>query len=163
MLPKNALAWLFIFVLSCGVPHDGLAEPMNWPCQGRCIDAAVLWRNGFALFFKGNQFWRYDIVRDKVDWGEDTGSGTLGEDRGYPRPVREFTGLPQSWFGSFDAALNGGDGKIYWFKGREYVRYDIANRKVDAGPLPIADQWPGLPAAWAGGFTAAVNWGNGNI
>jgi len=163
MVSKNPVAWLFVLMLSCSDPCGGVAEPMNWPCPGRCIDAGLLWRNGFAVFFKGNQFWRYDIVRDKVDWGEDTGTGALGEDRPYPRPVSEFAGLPPSWFGGFDAALNGGDGKVYWFKGREYLRYDIAGKKVDAGPRPIADQWPGLPPAWTSGFTAAVNWGNGKI
>src|SRR5439155_5473523 len=151
---KSLAAWLSIVTLSCALPDRGAAEPMTWPCQGRCFDAAILWRNGYALLFKGNQFWRYDIARDKVD---------LGENTGYPRPVRVFAGLPQSWLGGFDAALNGGDGKVYWFKGGQYVRYDLASLKVDAGPLPTSNQWPGLPPAWTAGFNAAVNWGNGKL
>jgi hypothetical protein len=126
---------------------------MSWPCQGRCVDAAWISHKGWAYFVKGGLVWRYDILHDKVD---------LDEGRGFPRAVR-WPGLPQSWSTGFDAALNGGNGKVYFFKGREYVRFDIAAAKVDAGPLPIATQWPGLPQTWSTGFDAAVNWGNGKI
>ncbi len=125
---------------------------MNWPCQGRCIDAGVLWRNGAALFFKSNAFWHYDVDRNKVDDAEGS----------YPRPI-PFPGLPQAWSRGYDTAFNGDDGKVYWLKGHEYVRIDVAGAKVDAGPLPISSRWPALPQAWTAGINAAVNWGNGKI
>jgi hypothetical protein len=47
---------------------------------------------------------------------------------------------------------------MYFFKGPNYVRYNIAADKVDDGyPLAIADQWPGMAAAgFADGVAAAA-------
>jgi hypothetical protein len=156
MSPKDCpVAWLIVLSLTCAFPDMGAAEPMNWPCQGRCIDAAWISNKGWAYFFKGGQFWRYDIPLNKADLGDDAIT--------FPRQMRLWPGLPQAWSSGIDTALNGGDGKVYWFKGREYVRFDIADQKVDAGPLPIARQWPGLPSGWSGGFNAALNWDNGKV
>jgi hypothetical protein len=161
---KNGLAvWLLIVTLSCGLPDQAAAEPMNWPCPGRCFDAAWISNKGYAYFLKGDQFWRYDIAANRVDHGHMGDAALKLRDFVYPRPMRLWPGLPQSWSNGISAALNGGDGKVYWFKGREYVRFDIATTKVDAGPRPIASQWPGLPPAWSSGFDAAVNWGNGKL
>jgi len=45
----------------------------------------------------------------------------------------------------FDAAINLGNGKLYFFRGADYVRYDVAADRVDTGyPKRIADFWPGL-------------------
>jgi hypothetical protein len=151
-MPKTFLAWLFILAVSCSVPRVGVAAPMNWPCQGRCIDAAVLWRNGAALFFKSNQFWHYDVAGNKVD-------DALGS---FPRSI-PFPGFPQAWLRGYDTAFNGDDGKVYWLKGREYVSVDVAGAKADAGPSPIATRWPGLPQAWTSGINAAANWGNSKV
>jgi Peptidase of plants and bacteria/Hemopexin/Protein of unknown function (DUF3421) len=151
-MPSNFLAWLLMLALSCCLPRVGVAAPMNWPCQGRCIDAAVLWRHGATLFFKSNQFWLYDINSNKVD-------DTRGS---YPKAI-PFPGFPQSWLRGYDTAFNGDDGKVYWLKGGEYIRLDVAGSKVDAGPLPIATRWPGLPPAWTAGINAAVNWGNSKL
>lgn len=159
---KNGLAvWLLIVTLSCGLPDRGAAEPMNWPCSGRCFDAAWISNKGWAYFVKGDQFWLYDIVANRIDHGHPNDAVLKLRDFVYPKPMR-WPGLPQSW-SKINAALNGGDGKVYWFKGHEYVRFDIASEKVDAGPQPIAKQWPALPLAWSSGFDAAVNWGNGRI
>ncbi|PEE61283.1 hypothetical protein COM74_30545 [Bacillus thuringiensis] len=44
-----------------------------------------------------------------------------------------------------DTAINWDNGKVFFFKGDKYVRYDIAMDKVDNGyPLVIADYWPGM-------------------
>ena len=46
---------------------------------------------------------------------------------------------------NIDAAANWGNGKVYFFKGPNYLRYDIADDRAEPGyPLPIADHWPGL-------------------
>src|SRR5262249_51413420 len=50
-----------------------------------------------------------------------------------------------------------GSACAYFFKGSDYVRYDIANDSVDFGPSPIAQFWPALPAAFTSNLDAAVN------
>jgi hypothetical protein len=50
------------------------------------------------------------------------------------------------------------NGKAYFFGGREFVSYDIANGHVDEDyPQPIAGNWPGL---WSP-CGAGVVWPNG--
>lgn len=109
---------------------------------------AVNWGNGKAYFFRGNKYIRYDIASNRAD-------------PGYPKPFNAQTWPGLMWTDGIDAAVNWGNGKAYFFKGSQYVRYDIAADRVDSGyPQPINDQtWPGL--TWTNGIDAAVNWGNG--
>ncbi|BBZ34765.1 hemopexin repeat-containing protein [Mycolicibacterium confluentis] len=123
----------------------------NWPgfpadfASG--IDSGVLWTNGKAYYFRGNQYIRYDVVNDRVD-------------AGYPRPI--FNNWPGLWAGGIDAGVVWPNGKAYLFKGSQYVRYDIAADRVDPGyPKPIAGNWPGMPAAFAQGIDEIVVWPNG--
>lgn len=98
------------------------------------IDAVVNWGNGKAYFFKGSEYIRYDIAADKAD-------------PGYPQPINGSTwpGVGNIWT-SFDAVVNWGNGKAYFFKGSEYIRYDIAADRADPGyPQPInGGTWPGV-------------------
>ncbi|MFE2023233.1 hemopexin repeat-containing protein, partial [Streptomyces sp. NPDC059499] len=58
-----------------------------------------------------------------------------------------------------DAGVVWPDGNAYFFRGSQYVRYDIENDKVAPGyPLPIADYWPGL---WPADLTGGVVWNDG--
>ncbi len=47
---------------------------------------------------------------------------------------------------NIDAVVAWDNGKAYFFKGRQYVRYDIKADRVDPGyPKPINNEtWPGL-------------------
>ncbi len=76
---------------------------------------------------------RYDIATDKVD-------------PGYPRSIQgHWPGFPASFAAGVNTAVVWNNGKAYFFKGSEYIRYDIASDKTDAGyPRPIKDNWPGL-------------------
>lgn len=61
------------------------------------------------------------------------------------------------------AALDWGNGKVYFFNKSEYTRYNLsADRVDDYFPKAISGNWAGWPAAWASGIDAAVNWGNGS-
>jgi hypothetical protein len=51
-----------------------------------------------------------------------------------------------------NAAVVWNNGKAYFFKGSQYIRYDIAADKTDAGyPKPIAGNWAGF---WADNIDA---------
>ena len=69
--------------------------------------------------------------------------------------------LPAGFGGGYDTALNGSGpfgGKVYFFRGNDYARYDWASDRADAGyPRNIAANWHNLPAGFTGGFDAAVN------
>ncbi|MEN3333528.1 MAG: hypothetical protein V7641_2893 [Blastocatellia bacterium] len=97
------------------------------------IDAGVVWPNGKAYFFRGSQYIRYDIAKDKAD-------------PGYPADIKGgWPGFPSSFAAGVDDAVVWNNGKAYFFKGSEYIRYDIAADKTDPGyPQPIAENWRGL-------------------
>ncbi|HYX31174.1 MAG TPA: hemopexin repeat-containing protein [Pyrinomonadaceae bacterium] len=109
------------------------------------------WGATKIFFFKGDQVLRYDLSTGKVD-------------PGFPKQISAiFNGWPQSW-NDVDAAINWGNGKIYFFKGSQYLRYDFAANHVDAGfPRSIAGNWPGWPSSWNSGIDDAMNWGNGKV
>jgi N-acetyl-anhydromuramyl-L-alanine amidase AmpD len=114
------------------------------------LDAAVNWGNGKVYFFKGPNYLRYNIATDRVDVP--------------PTPIYPaWPTLPPKFRDGVHAAVNWGNGKVYFFKDGDYVRYDIASDAVDVGPTAIASGWPALPAAFQSNLDAAVNWGNGKV
>jgi len=120
----------------------GYPKPIagNWPglpasFQGG-FDAAVTGQKGFAgkaYFFKGSQYVRYDWAADKMD-------------PGYPLSIAgNWPGLSAGFTSGIQAAANGQksfEGKLYLFKGADYVRYDWTTDRADPGyPLPIEFNW----------------------
>ena len=123
----------------------------NWPGLPATFQAgidAALWRdsNGKVYLFKGNQYVRFSNVGDGVD-------------AGYPKAISDgWPGLPASFQSGIDAALlRESNGKIYFFKGNQYVRFSNVSDGVDAGyPKPIAGNWNGLPASFQSNLGAAL-------
>jgi hypothetical protein len=113
---------------------------------GESIDSAVNWGSGNAYFFKGGSYLRYDIAADTAD---PDGARSIAED---------WPGLGDLGFADgLDATLNPGNGGAYFFKGDQYVRYDVAADRADDGyPLPVAGNWPGLEEAGFGGSLEAA-------
>jgi hypothetical protein len=110
------------------------------------IDAVVDWYNGKLYFFKDSRYVRYDVAGDRVD-------------DGFPLSIADqWPGMAAAGFGTgIDAAVNWQNGKAYFFKGGQYVRYDLAADRVDDGyPLSIGDQWPGMHTAGFDGLVQAV-------
>jgi len=54
------------------------------------------------------------------------------------------------------------DDFVYFFKGPDYVRWNIWEDEVDTGPKPIKGNWRGVPDHFASGIDSAVEWGDGN-
>jgi Hemopexin len=112
------------------------------------IDAALNGQGkyaGKAYFFKGNQYVRYDWASDRAEVG-------------YPAALAAWN-LPAYFAFGINAALNGQGkyaGKAYFFKGNQYVRYDWATDRAEAGYPAALAAW-NLPAAFASGIDAAVN------
>ena len=86
-----------------------------------------------AYFILGPRYVRFDAAADAVE-------------AGYPKPIAgNWQGFAQVGFqDGVTASVEWPNGKAYFFKGSDYVRYDIAANHIDAGyPLPIGAQWPG--------------------
>ncbi|HHJ13677.1 MAG TPA: hypothetical protein ENJ79_04775 [Gammaproteobacteria bacterium] len=114
------------------------------------IDAALMRDNGKIYFFRGGQYVRL------------TGS-TM--DPGYPRPIAgNWKQLPAAFNSGIDAALmRQNNGKIYFFKGSQYVRIGRDSTMDPGYPANISDNWPGLPDSFKNGIQAAINRDNGKI
>ncbi|MBL8942731.1 MAG: hypothetical protein JNK45_06280 [Myxococcales bacterium] len=108
------------------------------------VGAAVMWNNGKAFFFKGDEYVRYSVAED---WA----------DEGYPAKIS--VGWSGLWGAGIDAAVMWTDGRAYFFKGDETMAYSVAGDRVEPGyPKKIKDEFPGL---WERGIDAAVAWTNG--
>lgn len=99
------------------------------------LDGAVNGKGPFAgkaYFFKGDRYARYDWATNQVDFVALLGAFDL----------------PASFRSGIDAVVNGAgpyEGKAFFFKGDQYVRYDWQAGRLDAGyPKPIAVNWPAL-------------------
>ena len=122
----------------------------GWPSTWTGVDATVNSSNNKKIyFFRGSEYLRYDRATNQVD-------------PGYPKAIDDATwpGWPSTWTG-LDATVNSGDNKAYFFRGGEYLRYDLAADQAEPGyPKAIDDtSWPGWPSTWTG-VDAAVNSGN---
>jgi hypothetical protein len=101
------------------------------------ITAAVIWPTGKAYLFQEDRYYSYDVKQDKMD-------------AGYPRFIQDgWPGL-RTTGQDFTAALVwpkliDGRAKAYFFHRTLYLRYDIADDRVDPGfPQEITGKWSGL-------------------
>ena len=128
-------------------PDPGYPKPIsgNWPGLDASftsnLDAAI-WTetNDKVYLFKGSQYVRIDP------------SNGWQMDAGYPKPISgNWTGFPTEFANGVDAALwSKTNGRIYFFKGTQYIKVNpSAGWAVEAGyPKAIADNWPGIPSNW---------------
>jgi hypothetical protein len=101
-----------------------------------------------VAFFKGSEFVIYNWDKDRIEGGVQSIAAALG-------------GMPPSFASSIDASVNWGNGKWYFFKGLNYVSFDMLDNTVDSLELPISD-WAGFTdVGFDTGIDAAFNAGNG--
>lgn len=89
---------------------------------------------GIVYFFNGHDYVRYDATTGQIA-------------AGYPKPIGgNWPGLAELGFDDgIDAAVAWPNGKVYFFSGSEYVRYDLTVNAVDAGyPREISAGWAGV-------------------
>ena len=144
------------------VEHDGVDVGYPKPLSGgftkiggtgfeNGVDTAVDLGRGKLYLFRGDSYLRIDHETNTVEGGDTIAAG--------------WTGMADAGFGgSLDAAVNYGNGSVFFFRGDSYVVYDIVQGVVTDGPFLIADNWPGTAdAGFADGLDAAVNWGTGRV
>lgn len=109
--------------------------------------AALMGRGPFAgkaYFFRGDRYVRFD-------WNSDTA------DAGYPKPLSGWA-LPGGFSAGVDAAMNGDgpfNGKAYFFRGGDYVRFDWGTDAADPGYPKRLSAWQ-QPGSFSSGVTGAV-------
>jgi len=108
-----------------------------------CLNGSGEFAN-FAYFFKGDKYTKYNWTNDIIE-------------DGYPMSIEGWN-LGSDFNNNIDAAFNGygaNEGKAYFFKGSQYVRYDWAKNCADEGyPLSISE-W-NLPGNFASSIDAAI-------
>jgi hypothetical protein len=111
------------------------------------VDAALTGTGtyaGKAWFFKGNRYLRYNIARDIVEMG--------------PEPIVGNWNWPAAWTNGIDAAIHGigvYDGTAWFFRGAEYIRYNLERDQLEVPPTRIAGKWGG--AGWPASFATGID------
>ncbi len=138
----------------------------------RGLDPDVLrfdqWKRGRAFIFKGSEYASCEIHPDGEELERDRPQPVLIDSEA--NPGTDWPGFRQRGFHSgIQAALNYGNGKLYFFKGNQYIRYDLASYAtdgpflIDSGQLRDTD-WHGLRAVgFDANISAALNWGDGRV
>lgn len=104
------------------------------------VDAAFQLSGQVAILIAGDKVIAYDFQTGKMLENTTLSTG----------------GLPGVTFTKIDAAINYGNGKVYFFSGSKYIRFDLASFKADAGyPKETGPNWNGLGNA---PIDAAMNW-----
>ncbi|WHM37848.1 hemopexin repeat-containing protein [Streptomyces sp. BPTC-684] len=97
-----------------------------------------------VYLFKGSDYLRYNVQEDKVEkWGGDTGVLSLADHW----PGLKGTGFENGFTAA--AVVPGSRDSVYFFKGSDYLRYNVQEDKVETwgGNIPVlslGDNWPGL-------------------
>ncbi|NRN28958.1 fucose-binding lectin II [Photorhabdus heterorhabditis] len=76
-----------------------------------------------------------------------------------PQPIsRNWPNLPVEFQRHIDDVVNL-NGYLYFFKGSQYLKFDIAKAQVSEGPKQIIEGWPGLIGTeFENGIDAATEW-----
>ncbi|MBH8553991.1 hypothetical protein I8751_16760 [Nostocaceae cyanobacterium CENA357] len=140
------------FDIAADRADEGYPKPIkdNWPglhAFADEFDAALHWDNEKIYVFKGSEYIRYDAPTAQID-------------SGYPKPIKDNWAGMDGFDQDIDAAVNLDKGKVYFFKGSNYARYEIAAERATGDSFHIASYWPGVHFL---NIDAALNLGNGKV
>ncbi len=117
-----------------GYPQKIQGNWHNWPSNFVDIDAAVMYDAERAYFFKGDEYIRYNVGENRVP-------------DGYPQKIQGNWHNWPSNFVDIDAAVMYDAERAYFFKGDEYIRYNVGeNRVPDGYPQKIQGNWHNWPS-----------------
>ena len=113
------------------------------------IDAAIQWVDEKVYFFVGDSFYGYDLS---------SGTPKLDRIEGIVRPiVPEWSG--QKMFSSdIDAVVLGRNGRAFFFRGDQYLAYQVGQGVEADFPKQYATHWPGI--TFESGVDTAIYWNN---
>ncbi|WP_461087511.1 hemopexin repeat-containing protein [Streptomyces deserti] len=118
------------------VPHGKIAD---WPgvispfTEG--IDAAIHGIGedyGVCWLFRGGQYIRYNMNTSQAEGGPQSITGNWND-----WPSEFADGVDLAFYGTGSESR-----KIYFFRGDQYIRFDLQGNRVDKGPSPIVERWP---------------------
>jgi hypothetical protein len=118
----------------------------RWPGLNSEFSAGIELPPGRTFFFRNNgcKVWGMSAAGD--------GKATY---------ISDFWNWPLLYRTGIDAALFWTDGMAYFFKGKNYIKYDIAAKRVVGNfPQPIAKWWHGV---WPEGIDSAFLGPNGKV
>src|SRR6476660_2841097 len=131
-LPRSAF--------SAGVQEEGRGKIFNSTVGGGTIFPGVVW------IFMGE-----DYIRLNLRTNELSGPQTIAANWGSGRwPSTFASGVQAAVSFTNEPTL------VWFFKGSQYVRYNLSSDVVEGGPADIAPNWPGWPASFSSGLDAAV-------
>ena len=116
-----------------GYPKKIKGNWKGWPDNfTKGIDAAVYLKDGKGYFFKGDQYIRHTQEQ--------------GIDAGFPKKIRgNWKGLTGVFASDLDAALLWKNGKLFFFKDEQYMRFTLGKGVDDGYPKDIGGtNWNGL-------------------
>ena len=106
-----------------GMP-DTFAQGVDAAIHGLGAFLGIIW------FFRGGEYVRYSLPNDMVEFGPAPIVGNWGE-----WPAR----LPT---GSTRVLRQGKQEHIFFFRGNEYIRYNLPADRVEEGPAKVLDLYP---------------------
>lgn len=135
-LPTQAAGRPFQLQAQLGASiHSAHDVQLHVRFRGTSPRAALQADAGASYFLRGERVERFDYATDRIS-------------SGYPRLiVEQWPDLARFQGGARDieAAFNAGNGKAFFFKGSQVIRYDLARNRADSGyPQSIAAVWPDL-------------------